>query len=249
MSGKCYKNNFIKKVIAKIDFTNPIDLFTPESISEAVTEIKKRFPISEQKTASLNDIKITDSGVETSKKEFPEWIFHGTDRTKVLKVNQNFIEVLLTKYDSENDFMNDLILPISHLLKINPETTIQRTGIRFVNVFDFPISDFKKAQDYFSSSITGQYSDMTEIENCSRSFMINEFIYDEVKLRAQSGFFNPDYPAPIKRNHFVLDFDAYIDFPHLINNTEPYFKKLHGTIEKKFEELITEKLREDILNG
>ena len=68
-------------------------------------------------------------------------------------------------------------------------------------------------------------------------------------MKVQSGFFNPDYPAPIKRNHFVLDFDAYIDFPHLINNTEAYFKKLHGTIESKFEELITEKLREEVLNG
>lgn len=249
MSGKCYKNNFIKKVIAKIDFTSPIDLFTPESIAEAVAEIKKRFPISEQKTATQNDIKISEEGIKSSKKEFPEWIFHGTDRTKVLKVNQNFIEILLTKYDSESDFKNDLILPVSHLLKINPNTTIQRTGIRFVNVFDFPIADFKSSQDYFSSSITGHYNHMTEIENCSRAFMINEYVYDEVKLRVQSGFFNPDYPAPIKRNHFVIDFDAYIDFPHLINNTEAYFKKLHGTIEKKFEELITEKLRKEVLNG
>lgn len=249
MSGKCYKNNFIKKVIAKIDFTSPVELFTPESIAEAVMEIKKRFPIAEQSTASQNQIMISNVGVESSKKEFPEWVFHGADRTKLLKVNQLFIEVLLTKYDSENDFKNDLIVPVSHLLKINPKTTIQRTGIRFVNVFDFNIENFGKSSDYFSKSITGHYSDMSDIEKCSRAFMINEFVYDDVKLRVQSGFFNPDYPATIKRNHFVLDFDAYIDFPHLINNTDEYFKKLHSTIECKFEELITDKLRDDILNG
>ena len=97
--------------------------------------------------------------------------------------------------------------------------------------------------------MTGHYASLTDLENCSRAFMSNEYVYDDIKLRVQSGFFNPDYPAPIKRNHFVLDLDAYIDFPHLINNAESYFKRLHGTIERKFEELITDKLRDDILNG
>jgi len=249
MDGKCYKKNFIKKVIAKIDFATPTALFTPESIANAVVEIKKRFPISEQSTAAQQQIKLSKEGVETTKTEFPEWVFHGTDRTKALKVNQLFIEVLLTKYFAEDDFNNDLIIPISHLLATNPKTTINRTGIRFINVFDFPIGSFAISQEYFAKSITGHYADMTDIGKCCRSFMINEFVENDIKIRIQSGFINPDYPAVIKRNHFVLDFDAYYDFPHLIKDVENYFKRLHDLIELKFESLITEKLRNEVLNG
>jgi uncharacterized protein (TIGR04255 family) len=249
MAGNCYKKNFINKVIAKLDFASPTNMFTPESVADAVIEIKKRFPISEQSTASQHGLQISKEGVKSSKIEFPEWIFHGENRNKMLKVNQLFIEILLTKYFSEDDFKNDLIIPISHLLKINPQTAIRRTGIRFINIFDFPIDTFSKAQEYFSDSITSQYFHLTDTDKCSRSFLINEFVIDDVKLRVQSGFFNPDYPAIIKRNHFVLDFDAYIDYPHLINDAESYFKKIHDLIEVKFEALITDKLRKEVLNG
>ncbi len=249
MAGNCYKRNFIKKVIAKIDFSLPTNMFTPESVADAVIEIKKRFPISEQSTASQHGLQITNEGVKSSKIEFPEWIFHGENRDKMLKVNQLFIEILLTKYFSEDDFNNDLIIPISHLLKINPQTSIRRTGIRFINIFDFPIDTFTKVHEYFSESITSNYLHFIDSDKCSRSFLINEFVIDDIKLRVQSGFSNPDYPAIIKRNHFVLDFDAFIDYPHLINDAESYFKRIHDLIENKFETLITEKLRNEVLNG
>ena len=100
------EGNSVKKgkVLAKLEFAEPVSLFTPESIVDVVKEIKKRFPISEQSTASLQDIKVSNQGVESSKTEFPEWVFHGVERTKSLKVNQLFIEVLLTRYTSEDDF-------------------------------------------------------------------------------------------------------------------------------------------------
>jgi len=249
MDGKCYNKNFIKKVIAKIDFASPTAFFSPESIEAAVVEIKKRFPISEQSTAAQQNIKLTSEGVESTKTEFPEWVFRGADREKALKVNKLFIEVLLTKYYSQDDFKNDLIIPISHLLATNPKTTINRTGIRFINVFDFPIDSFAATQEYFARSITAHYTDMSDIDKCSRSFMINEFVENDKKIRIQSGFVNPDYPAIIKRNHFILDLEAYYDFPHLINDVETYFKALHDLIEFKFESLITTKLRNEVLGG
>jgi len=218
-------------------------------MTEVIGQIKKRFPISEQATAFQQEVKILKDGIDHTKIDFPEWIFHGIDRNKYLKVNKLFIEVLLTKYETEDDFKNDLILPIAHLLRINNKILIKRTGIRFINVFDFKIGSYRKASDYFSKGITAHYSYMENIEKCSRAFMINEFVNDDIKLRVQTGFFNPDYPAIIKRNHFVIDLDAYIDIPHTISDTENHFGRLHDVIEENFELLITDKLRKEILNG
>ncbi len=233
----------------KIDFATPVSLFTPESIATVVPEIRSRFQISEQGTASHQDIQISAEGVTSSKTEFPQWLFYGDGRSKSLTVNQSLIQVLLTKYTSEEDFKKDIIIPISQLLKISRDIAIKRTGIRFVNIFDFDIADFSDAQNYFSKSITNYLSEMKDVDKCSRSFLMNEFQFDDIKLRVQSGFFNPDYPAIIKRNHFVIDLDAFIDFPHLIKDSESYFKELHDVIEIKFENLITDKLRKEKLNG
>ncbi len=249
MSKLKYNKNFIKKVIAKIDFQTPIEFFTPDSLADAVAEIKKRFPIVEQGMASQQSVEFTPTGAQTQKVDFQEWIFHGSDRSKYLKVNKLFIEVLLTTYSSETSFKEDLVTPIQHLLKINSQMPIRRTGVRFINIFDFPISSPQEAINYFNNKISSIYQNMDDFNFCSRSILSNEFIYDDIKLRRQSGFFNPDYPAIIKRNHFVIDIDAYIDFPHLINDVTSYFARIHGLIEKVFEESISEKLRNEVLNG
>lgn len=112
--GKCYEHNFVFKVIAKIDFAQPFDLFSNPTVVEGLNLIKDRFPISEQAKGVLQNIQVSQEGPYiTEKNEFPEWIFNSIDRTKTLKFNKLFIEVLLTKYNSEKDFKEDLILPIS----------------------------------------------------------------------------------------------------------------------------------------
>jgi uncharacterized protein (TIGR04255 family) len=54
---------------------------------------------------------------------------------------------------------------------------------------------------------------------------------------------NPDYPSPIKKKSFILDYDAYI--VGLLTKAEinRNLEILHDEIEKMFELSITEKLR------
>lgn len=134
-------------------------------------------------------------------------------------------------------------------MKVNPELIIQRTGIRFINIFDFPLLTLQNANEYFSDSISTHLTTNNKTTSLSRSFLINEYVYDEIKLKQQTGYYNPDYPALVKRPNFVLDFDAYIDFPHQINNTESYFSTLHAKIEEHFESCIKDRLRSEVLNA
>ncbi len=249
MAKICYKNNFLKQVIVKMEFAQPLSDLTPDSIVSAVAEIKKRFPISEQATGIQQGIEISDVSITSTKSEFPEWNFHGSDRSKSVKINPHFLQILLTKYKSEDDFKDDLVAPIKHIIESRPNTLISRTGVRFVNVFDFDIDSFQKVTEYFTDSISGHIASISNQEACVRTFLINEYIDDEIKIRMQSGFFNPDYPAVIKRRHFVLDIDAYIDFPHTISDVTSYFVRFHKIIQSIFESHITQKLRDEVLNG
>ncbi|OIR17274.1 hypothetical protein GALL_22950 [mine drainage metagenome] len=249
MSGICYKKNFLKQVIARVEFAQPLSDLSDSSLLDAVKEIKSRFPIAEQKTAFKQDVQISDQNVTHSKSEFTEWNFHGADRDKSLTLSQHYLQILLTKYHSEDNFQQDLITPISHIIGTRPSTVISRTGIRFINVFDFDGINFNSVAAYFSDYIAAPLEKNKDSMKCTRSFLINEYMEDDIKYRVQTGFFNPDYPAVIKKHHFAIDIDAYIDFPHSISDVGQYFGKFHRIIQTSFESMITDKLRDEVLNA
>ena len=85
-------------------------------------------------------------------------------------------------------------------------------------------------------------------ENCSRNILINEYLIEEIKMRVQSGLFNSNYPAPITKKDFLIDMDAFVDFPHVIVDVPSYLDSLHSELQNFFEASITEELR-SILNG
>ena len=68
-------------------------------------------------------------------------------------------------------------------------------------------------------------------------------MYDEIKLRMQTGIYNPDYPAKIKKLDFILDLDAFIDTPHVVTDVEGFFDDIHEKIQEKFESCITDEMR------
>jgi len=72
MPAICYKKNFLKQVIAKVEFAQPLTDLSDDSLLLTVKEIKTRFPISEQKTGIRQGIEITEKEVTRSKSEFPE---------------------------------------------------------------------------------------------------------------------------------------------------------------------------------
>jgi uncharacterized protein (TIGR04255 family) len=54
---------------------------------------------------------------------------------------------------------------------------------------------------------------------------------------------NPDYPAPIKKKTFILDYDAYTSGILGKDELDIYISQFHLAIQKLFEGSITEKFR------
>ena len=83
----------------------------------------------------------------------------------------------------------------------------------------------------------------------SRALNHIEFNFEDLYLRFQSGMRNPDYPAPISRKVFVLDYDCYssvlIDD---LGDLENKLVKSHELISQMFNKSVTENLK-GILNG
>lgn len=249
MEEICYKKNYLSEVVTRIDFAAPIGALLSEVIPTDIhAAIKKHYSIYEPGKITEHGVHITDESVVSNKKEIQQWVYHGEDRDKTIIVSAYSFIVTFKAYKDYGDFKENIIEPLQKIIELERNVQIKRTGLRFVNIFSGFIQSFGEVINYFHPMISSSFSDLVDQGNCSRNFLITEYIYDEIKLRMQSGIYNPDYPARIKKFDFIVDLDAYIDTPHITGNVESLIDDVHYKIQEKFEACITDKLR-GALNG
>lgn len=245
----CYKKNYLVDVVARVDFVEPPKALNSNVLPENVQKaIKERYEIYEPNTAIVQGIQVSDKGFSTQKEEFHQWIYHGVDRDKTINLSKKNAIVTLKKYKDYDQFRLDVLNPLQTVQDTEGATYASRTGLRFINIFTDVLSSLEEVPKYFSSMISGQFAGLYEPESCSRSFLITEYLYGEVKLRMQTGIYNPDYPARIKKLEFIVDIDAYVDTPHPFANVGSIIDNLHGHIQRHFEASITNMMRGK-LNG
>ncbi|WP_167482366.1 TIGR04255 family protein [Leptospira yasudae] len=239
----CYKKNYIKEVLGRIDFATPLTEFEKALPADFLKIIKNEFPISENTQGTIQNIHIDKGIVKDNLERYTEWTFHGKDRQKSIKVSSKYIVVSLKKYYNYEDFLKDIINPVNSLMKDLGNISIIRTGIRFVNIFDDLIKSYDDLQKYFNNFAVETFKNIYQPDACSRNILISEFLVQDIKLRVQSGIYNSNYPAPISNKEYLIDIDAYYDFPHVISDFKEYFDKLHNQIQSIFEHSISNELR------
>lgn len=243
----CYPKNYLQEVIARIDFSAPITALNEAVLPAKVREVlKSRYPIFEPSKAISQHVIVDDKGVQTDKREFQQWVYHGENREKSIIVTQDSITVSIKQYKNYGEFKLDVIEPIHEISKIEGNFNINRTGLRYVNIFPSKTDKYDELLEKFHPMIASPFGSIEGHENISRIINITEYIHDEIKCRLQSGIFNSDYPAKIKNKEFVLDIDAFIDTPHSFSNINELFDSLHKVIQSKFEASITDKLRGEL---
>jgi uncharacterized protein (TIGR04255 family) len=247
MSEICYQKNYLQEVVARIDFAAPLEALNAPVLPDKVQKaLKSRYPIFESTKAVSQNVIIHHQSIHTDRREVQQWKYHGENREKSITVSPDFIIVSIKQYRDYEEFKLDVIEPIEEISKIEGNIFINRTGLRYINIFPNKTNKYDELIDKFHPTIASPFSNIIDANNLSRKVQLSEYINDEVKCRIQSGIFNPDYPAKIKNKEFVLDLDAFIDTPHSFANINELFDSLHNVIQNKFEDLITTKLRDEL---
>lgn len=241
----CYKRNFLSEVVARIDFIDqPSSLKGLHLPTVIQTAVKKRYQIFEPSKGIIRGFEVTNQGVsKKDEEEFQQWTYHGIDREKSIRISKNSVVVALKTYKDYDEFKLDVLDPIRTIQEAEGDIYIARTGLRFINIFPDVVSSFEDIQKYFSPMLAGPFAGLFDPDNCSRNFLISEYLYGELKLRMQSGIYNPDYPARIKKFDFIVDIDAYVDTPHPFGDIAKTIDELHKEIQRHFEVSITKNLR------
>lgn len=244
-----YPNNFLEKVIIRIDFANPIKELRDDINPKINSTIIKAFPIYEPTDAVEKKLKFEISKNsskihEEMREEFKEFIFFGKNREKELHININSLLIIYYKYSSFNILKDDFLSISKSLFTTYELFNIKRFGLRYINKIKLNEKNPTNWTKYLNANLLKTLKIYSNQLSISRAFHVLELNMDEIRMKFQFGMYNTDYPATIHKKEFILDYDAY--YPNLIQNyseLEKYLEQCRNEIKNLFEACIKDDLR------
>lgn len=241
-----YKKNFLKQVIAKIDFAVPVPQFASDLPKQALTVIKKRFPVREEKKQVTQQLMFsTAAGVRQAKAETFQFFYHSRDKSRVVTTTAESMLVEHKKYKSFETLQEDFVTSMNAIEAVANGLQIQRFGLRYIDNIEFPKeqkpTDWTK---YIQDDLLTSFDIADDRSKICRAFNVLEMNYGDFHLRFQYGMPNPDFPAVIKQKIFVLDYDAFCQGPLTTTEVTAKLVHFHDMINDSFESVIKDGLRE-----
>lgn len=245
-SKKCYEKTALFKVIVRLDFRNFIEtnLLFQDGIINNILDI---FPNkSMRQLVSFQTMNMTfnpnENKTERTVKNGAQQNFFDESGNRLVLTNM-FVAIEIKKYTTFDALKNRLALFQTIFDKCN--VVISRTGIRYINLFDD--DTIRPQKRYFKapvSALATLHLSPEKDEVCIRSLNTTEFQMEDMRLNFRYGQYNPAYPQPINRPHFVLDFDCFYG-----GSVEKYAEVMdhvdrgHDAVQRLFEDSISDTLR------
>lgn len=247
----CYKRNFLKQVICKINFTETINKINEsQKLDEAlVSVIREHLPFYDRREVIQAGVMInveTPTEQRCNTKKLNQFNFYNEGQKIICIIESNAITLIYKEYKDFKVLYEKITKILSKFLEIYGEVGIGRLGLRYINEIELIETNFFNWKRYLSPKILGFLNVTTEKEEIIRTLNRIELKKTNHNLTFQYGMNNPDYPAKIKRKNFILDFDAYCGCV-LYTDVEEVLNDFHDSIQTLFEECITDKMRE-VLN-
>ena len=156
--------------------------------------------------------------------------------------------IVYLKYDKFDSFTEDFESILTSLYKFKNDIQIKRFGLRYINNISNVPGNPLEWEHLINANLLSILNIPREKKHIARAFHSLELNCGDYNVRFQYGIHNPDFPAPIKKKEFILDFDAYYGGIMSKADIEDFFPKFHLSIQELFEDSITEDYRK-VLNN
>ncbi|MDY6895401.1 MAG: TIGR04255 family protein [Thermotogota bacterium] len=241
-----YESNYITNVIFRVDFPKILELNeqkTPIKFQEAVSE---RFPKLEEIKGGVLDVKIEkDMDISLKHENKVTWEFSNKEKTKKVFINSDFVSIEYLKYEHFADFLNEIQFVFDTFTSLYPVKISKRIGLRYINQIKLDSGDPMDWNNLIHPSLFSNYNEF-KLENIDilRSMRLLELKEGEYRLKFQFGLSNSEYPNPIARKEFILDYDCSTNEELEISEIFNLAKEFNIIIYRWFENSILEDLRE-----
>ena len=253
-SKRVYKSNYLRNVICRVDFLNEVSELRNSIPLNLSSKIKTLFPITEPKTIAFISESVEFKGGKKKKGEKTiqtarEWNFYTKNRDKHLCITNDTLFIDIKTYKSFANLKRFFINPVAYAFEVLKGLEIKRFGLRYINRIELNEKDPFNWSSYLNKDLLSIFAIPKNKSKISRAFHNLELNYGDYLIKFNYGMYNADYPAPIKRKIFILDFDAFS--MRILNENEirKFLPIFHKQIQSLFEESITDKMRRKLNGG
>ena len=245
----CYKNIFLNQVIVRIDFLEfiPNELIFSDSLMRAIQEHYPKKGM--RQIVRFQDVNVIlepkSSKTEQNITEGFQQEFSNAKNNKFV-ISNKYVIFDTYKYTSFDNMLETIESILKTIMGLS-NLTASRTGIRYINIYE--AGAVKLSRNLFNSPIGSMLNTALLGEDeglrCIRSMAMTEYKYGDQVVNFRYGMYNPEYPRPMRRNSFVLDYDAFSEEPmtgfeailsHIIDG--------HRAIQQLFENSVSYKLKQ-----
>lgn len=249
-----YKKHFLTNVILRVDFVSPEETIKQTLLPDVKNTCVSYFPIPEERKVETQQVLVNNQpsmqNTVISKENLIEWHFFGTEREKELCITHQCMFVDFKEYKTYDDFKAQYFDILEKLMSSYPTLKINRVGLRYID--KIVLQGDKNARKswgtywnrYLNSNLVQGLSFADDDNSISRNMGSLEMNYGDHMLRFQYGVYNEDYPAPNKKNEFVLDTDIFSTGIFGIDEIQEMTDKFHAKAKDWFEKSIKAPLRE-----
>lgn len=239
-----YSKNFISEVVCRLDFASPIVEFKNSMPKEIYSVIKKHYPIAEPQDVIGTELSINPiSGPVINQVTTKQWVFLSRDRKNKCTVEPNSVIFSSSVYTVFEDARSAYLSILEAIMEYKPENQGKRLGLRFINTIPLKGHD-AWIDGKFYTAISAHKDEKTTKLLTTLEYAV---IRKDLNVRLIYGYNNPDYPAIIKREDFVIDIDAYSASIIYHDDLAQFIDDMHSEVQSCFETMITDDFR-DALN-
>lgn len=248
-----YKTNYLKLVIFQLQFDPILELAntSPSEFHKKIIgelpgvqegyEIEVQTSVIANKSVAKTEVK-PDTKITKSR---PRWIFTSKDKLKQLAVAEQHFTLVYKQYDDSEATKRDIDFLWTAFKDTYKISELSRVGLRYINEITRPEGDPLAWEGYIHDDIVKASLGSPQPENhkLTRSMHAMFWIDDDHRITFQFGIQNSDFPNPIAKKEFMLDYDCSSMGPTEISEVVPCFEKYNKMIESLFESSIEEELR------
>lgn len=242
-----YKTNFLSKVILRLDY-DAISILQTDSKPDLSARIQNDFPNVEGKPiirATFSLVAGTPGMQQETKATI--WEHRNTNKARFVALSPEFLSIEYERgeFTVFDDFSKEVTKVYSIFNELYHPEKINRIGLRYINEIELKEGNALDWTGLLNDNIVtaakaGLFDDMKMI----RSMHQLQTKHNDINILFNYGIFNREFPNPVARREFILDFDCYIAERTSSGQILSRFTDLNLVAEKMFESSIEKGLRD-----
>lgn len=248
MPVRHYRKNYLELVVFQLRLPLILKLDNA-SPGEYQNLIHERFPIARAVSEVNVEVLMTPEGTKAEKRSIrPRWVFFAQDETKSVTVGSDIFSLEYKKFKDVLDVEGDFSFAWGAFQKLYQVESIDRIGVRYINIITLPSGNPFDWSGYIQEDILKAAIGVAPPpgHDVLRSMHALYLGATDHRITFQFGIHNSDFPNPVAKRSFILDFDCCSVGPVEGSEAEACVRQYNVVIHDLFEGSIGNLLRQDL---